>query len=59
MGFKQVFIQAICSHNDVDISIISENEDNIAISYKCLKCGKHLNKCVIDKISGTVEEIMW
>ncbi len=59
MGFKEILIRTICSHNEVDIKVVSENEDNIAILSKCLNCGKQLNKCIVDKISGTVEEIMW
>ena len=59
MGLKQVLIRTICSHNEVDINVVSENEDNITILSKCVNCDKQLNKCVVDKISGTVEEIMW
>lgn len=59
MGFKQVLIRTICSHNQVDINVLSENEEGITISSKCLNCGKQLNKCIVDKVSGTVEEIMW
>lgn len=59
MGLKQVLIRTICSHNNVDIKVLSECEDYITISSKCLICGKQLSKSFIDKVSGTVEEIMW
>ena len=59
MGFKQVLIRTICSHNKVDIRVLSECEDYLTITSKCLICGKQLSKSIVDKVSGTVEEIMW
>jgi len=59
-GYKTgVLIQTICSHSKVEIIISSENKEDITILSKCVTCGKQLNKCVVDKVSGTVEEIMW
>ena len=59
MGLSQILIRTICSHNQVDITVLSENEEDITIASKCFNCGKQLNRCVVDKVSGTVEEIMW
>ena len=59
MGIKQVLIRTVCSHSKVDIRVISESKDYITISSKCLICGKQLSKSIVDKVSGTVEEIMW
>lgn len=59
MGLSQIFTRTICSHSQVDIKVLSENEEDITISSRCLNCGKQLNKCIVDKVSGTVEEIMW
>jgi hypothetical protein len=57
MGFKQILIQKICPHSEVSVQKITENDETVIISSKCLICGKEINHYSIDKVGGMVTEI--
>jgi len=57
MGPKQIVMEKICTHSEVSVQKVTENNEAMIILSKCLICDKQLNQYSIDKVADIVTEI--